>query len=116
MLGHEQVGPILKRAVGSEGRAKLMRFVENLTYGAGAVPLRLECMHGAGSPAAQRIVIERHTDWAERMKQARRLAGRLALVKGGGDCKRRHHQRLGVEEDQRKDMHKAGVLKEAKGR
>jgi len=75
MLGHEQVGPILKRAVGSEGRAKLMRFVENLTYGAGAVPLRLECMHGAGSPAAQRIVIERHTDWAERMKQARRLAG-----------------------------------------
>lgn len=34
-----------------------------------------ECMHGAGSPAAQRIVLERSTDWAERVAHARRLAG-----------------------------------------
>jgi len=74
-LDHERIGPILRSVVGSEARAKLLRFVENLTYGAGAVPLRLECMHGAGSPAAQRIVIERNTDWSARMAQARKLAG-----------------------------------------
>ena len=46
-----------------------------LTYGAGSVPLRIECMHGAGSPQAQRIVLERTVDWDAKVARARVLAG-----------------------------------------
>ncbi|MFZ5482541.1 MAG: 4-hydroxyphenylacetate 3-hydroxylase family protein [Myxococcota bacterium] len=56
-------------------RAKLLRLVEYMTYGSGAVPFRIECMHGAGSPQAQRVVLERTTDWEARVKLARGLAG-----------------------------------------
>jgi 4-hydroxybutyryl-CoA dehydratase/vinylacetyl-CoA-Delta-isomerase len=74
-LDHPEFGEALTTAVGGRERAKLLRLVESMTYGAGAIALRLECMHGAGSPAAQRIVLERQTDWVERMAQARKLAG-----------------------------------------
>lgn len=74
-LQHEEIGEELRRVVGTTERAKLLRLVEWMTYGSGAVPLRLECMHGAGSPQAQRIVLERRYDWAERVAHARRLAG-----------------------------------------
>jgi 4-hydroxybutyryl-CoA dehydratase/vinylacetyl-CoA-Delta-isomerase len=74
-LEHPRIGALLREAVGSPARAKMLRLVEYMTYGAGSVPFRIECMHGAGSPAAQRIVIERGTDWEGRMAQARRLAG-----------------------------------------
>jgi 4-hydroxybutyryl-CoA dehydratase/vinylacetyl-CoA-Delta-isomerase len=60
---------------GTEARGRLLRLVEWMSYGSGAVPLRIECMHGAGSPQAQRVVIERHVDWAARVAMARRLAG-----------------------------------------
>ena len=56
-------------------RAKALRLIEAMAYGAQAVPLRIECMHGAGSPQAQRIVLEREIDWDARMAAARRLAG-----------------------------------------
>jgi 4-hydroxybutyryl-CoA dehydratase / vinylacetyl-CoA-Delta-isomerase len=75
MLDHPLLGAALRVAVGGKRRAKLLRLVENLTYGSGAVPLRIECMHGAGSPQAQQVVIERLTDWDGRVSQARRLAG-----------------------------------------
>jgi len=74
-LDHPVLGERLKVVVGSKARAKLLRLVEWMTYGAGSVPLRIECMHGAGSPQAQRIVLERQTDWPARMAMARRLAG-----------------------------------------
>lgn len=74
-LEHPEHGEALRRVVGSETRAKTLRLVESMTYGSQAVPLRIECMHGAGSPQAQRIVLERRIDWAQRMNHARRLAG-----------------------------------------
>ncbi|MFW6049643.1 MAG: 4-hydroxyphenylacetate 3-hydroxylase family protein [Myxococcota bacterium] len=74
-LEHEEIGEALRGVVGSADRAKLLRLVEWMTYGSGAVPLRLECMHGAGSPQAQRIVLERRYDWEARVRHARRLAG-----------------------------------------
>ena len=46
-----------------------------MSYGSGAVPFRIECMHGAGSPQAQRIVLERTTDWEAKVARARALAG-----------------------------------------
>ena len=72
---HPRLGPIMANVSGGLRRARLLRLVEYMTYGAGAVPLRIECMHGAGSPAAQRIVIERTVDWPARMAAARALAG-----------------------------------------
>ncbi len=74
-LKHPEIGAQLQVAVGGEQRARLLRLVEWMTYGSGSVPLRIECMHGAGSPQAQRIVLERRIDWDVRMQQARRLAG-----------------------------------------
>jgi 4-hydroxybutyryl-CoA dehydratase/vinylacetyl-CoA-Delta-isomerase len=74
-LDHPELGPKLRAVVGDPERAKLLRLIEWMTYGSGAVPLRIECMHGAGSPQAQRIVIERRTDWEDKIALARRLAG-----------------------------------------
>lgn len=74
-LDHPRIGAPLRHAVGGKQRARLLRLVEYMSYGAGSIPLRIECMHGAGSPQAQRIVLERHTDWAQRVADARRLAG-----------------------------------------
>ena len=47
-------------------RIKLGRLIENMT---GSTPI-VECMHGAGSPQAQRVVIQRSIDWAEKKKLA----------------------------------------------
>jgi 4-hydroxybutyryl-CoA dehydratase/vinylacetyl-CoA-Delta-isomerase len=74
-LDHPDIGPALRQVVGSEARARGLRLIEFMAYGAGAVPLRIECMHGAGSPQAQRIVLERRIDWDAKIAQAKKLAG-----------------------------------------
>lgn len=79
-LEHPTYGKALRTVVGTDERARALRLVESMSYGAGSVPLRLECMHGAGSPQAQRIVLERAADWASRVRAARRLAGLPAAV------------------------------------
>src|SRR5690606_7080988 len=58
-LEHPEIGDALRAVAGSDARARALRLVEYMSYGAGSVPLRIECMHGAGSPQAQRIVLER---------------------------------------------------------
>jgi 4-hydroxybutyryl-CoA dehydratase/vinylacetyl-CoA-Delta-isomerase len=70
-----QIGAKLRTTLGSDTRVRTLRLLEWMSYGAGSVPLRIECMHGAGSPQAQRIVLERGIDWEARMKRARVLAG-----------------------------------------
>jgi 4-hydroxybutyryl-CoA dehydratase / vinylacetyl-CoA-Delta-isomerase len=87
-LEHPQYGEALRRVVGSDERARALRLVEYMSYGAGSVPLRLECMHGAGSPQAQRIVLERAVDWQARVRAARRLAGLPAAADEAGDDRR----------------------------
>lgn len=74
-LEHPELGAALRTVVGSDARARTLRLVEWMSYGAGSLPLRLECMHGAGSPQAQRIVLERGIDWDAKVRAARRLAG-----------------------------------------
>jgi 4-hydroxybutyryl-CoA dehydratase/vinylacetyl-CoA-Delta-isomerase len=80
-LDHPEIGSDVRLAAGTPDRAKLLRLVESMAYGSHSVPLRIECMHGAGSPQAQRIVLERHTDWDARAALAARLAG----LDGGGE-------------------------------
>ena len=62
-LDHPEVGPLLRRylagATGSaDDRARVLRLIESMTLGAGAVAFRTESMHGAGSPQAPRRRIE----------------------------------------------------------
>ena len=52
-------------------RMKVLRLIENMVAGAGAVGYLIESMHGAGPPAAQRIMIGRQAD----------LEGKIARVK-----------------------------------
>ncbi len=58
-----------------ENRIRILRLIENLTLGTGAVSYLVESLHGAGSPQAQKIMIGRLAN-IERMKNnARRIAG-----------------------------------------
>ena len=58
-----------------ENRVRILRLIENVTLGTGAVCYLTESMHGAGSPQAQKIMIGRTTD-IDRMKSAaKRLCG-----------------------------------------
>ena len=64
-----------KADVPTEKRLRLLRFIENLTYGRAAVSYRAESLHGAGSPQAQRIMIGRLAGLASKKQLAKRLAG-----------------------------------------
>jgi 4-hydroxybutyryl-CoA dehydratase/vinylacetyl-CoA-Delta-isomerase len=76
-LEDPEVGPYVRKYLAAaEGwdaveRMKVLRLIENLVAGAGAVAYLIESMHGAGSPMAQRIVIGRQGD----------VAGKVELVK-----------------------------------
>jgi len=76
-----EVGPILNKYfqglnnVPIEYRSRMLRLVENLTMGTGAVGYRTESMHGAGSPQAQRIVIGRNADFENKKNLAKAIVG-----------------------------------------
>ena len=61
--------------VPTEFRLRMFRLIENISMGLGAVGYRTESMHGAGSPQAQRIMIEREVDIDSKKKLAKILAG-----------------------------------------
>lgn len=79
-LRHEKIGPYLEKylkgvdAVSAENRLRILRLIENLTLGTGAVGYRTESMHGAGSPQAQRIMISRQADIEHKKELAKRIA------------------------------------------
>ena len=55
-------------------RMRMLRLIENLTMGRGAVAYLTESMHGAGSPQAQRVLISRLANVEEKKVYARSLA------------------------------------------
>jgi 4-hydroxybutyryl-CoA dehydratase / vinylacetyl-CoA-Delta-isomerase len=61
--------------VETEDRMRILRLIENLTAGIGAVAYRTESMHGAGSPEAQVIVIGRQSNMAYKKDLAKSIAG-----------------------------------------
>ncbi len=61
--------------VSTEDRMRILRLIENMTSGTGAVAYRTESMHGAGSPEAQVIVIGRLSDMNKKKDLAKALAG-----------------------------------------
>ena len=56
-------------------RMRILRLIENLTLGTAAVGYLTESMHGAGSPQAQRIMIARKINMAEKKAAAMQLCG-----------------------------------------
>ena len=61
-------------SVPTEDRMRILRLIENLTLGTGAVGYRTESMHGAGSPQAQRIMITRLGNLEHKKELAKRIA------------------------------------------
>jgi 4-hydroxybutyryl-CoA dehydratase/vinylacetyl-CoA-Delta-isomerase len=61
--------------VPTRDRLRMLRLIENLTLGAAAVGYLTESMHGAGSPQAQRIMINRTINMDEKTAAAKRLSG-----------------------------------------
>jgi 4-hydroxybutyryl-CoA dehydratase/vinylacetyl-CoA-Delta-isomerase len=61
--------------VPAENRLRILRLIENLTLGPGAVGYLTESMHGAGSPQAQKIMISRQVNMHQKQQSAKRLCG-----------------------------------------
>jgi 4-hydroxybutyryl-CoA dehydratase/vinylacetyl-CoA-Delta-isomerase len=78
---HPEIGPLLDKYlkgradVPTEYRMRILRLIENMTLGRNAVGYLTESMHGAGSPQAQRIMIQREMQTAFKKQLARILAG-----------------------------------------
>lgn len=78
---HEVAGPLLRKylapraGVSVDTRRRMLRLVENMTLGRNAVGYLTESLHGAGSPQAQRVQIQRLMDLEGKKRLAERLAG-----------------------------------------
>ena len=76
-----EVGPLLNKYlkgradVPTEYRMRIMRLIENMTLGRNAVGYLTESLHGAGSPQAQRIMIQRGMQIESKKQLARILSG-----------------------------------------
>jgi 4-hydroxybutyryl-CoA dehydratase/vinylacetyl-CoA-Delta-isomerase len=76
-----QIGAYVKKylvgieGVDSEKRMRLLRLIENITLGTGAVSYMTESIHGAGSPQAQKIMITRLADLESAKSYAFGLCG-----------------------------------------
>jgi 4-hydroxybutyryl-CoA dehydratase/vinylacetyl-CoA-Delta-isomerase len=64
-----------KEGVDSQTRMRVLRLIENITLGTGAVSYLTESIHGAGSPQAQKIMITRLADIEGAKAAARKLCG-----------------------------------------
>jgi len=78
-----EIGPYMKKYLAANpqyeavDRMKVLRLIENLTAGAGSVGYLIESMHGAGPPAAQRIMIGRQAGLDEK---ERRVMSLLSII------------------------------------
>ncbi len=76
-----ETGPMLKKYLAGrkgadvENRMRILRLIENMTMGRNAVGYLTESMHGAGSPQAQRIQIQRQMQLGYKKNLAKKLAG-----------------------------------------
>ena len=81
----ETTGPMLKKYLRGrsnmpvEVRQRMLRLIENMTLGRNAVGYLTESLHGAGSPQAQRIQIQRGMEVDTKKTYAEDLAGITGL-------------------------------------
>ena len=75
----EEIGQLIEKYLNTseetcaEDRYKVLRFIENLTMGLASISYRTESLHGAGSPQAQRIMISRQANLAEKKKLIKKI-------------------------------------------
>lgn len=80
-LKHPEIGRYIHKYlkavpdINTEYRFRMLTYIHAVTYGLTAASYRAESMHGAGSPQAQKIMIERETDMEAKQRLARSLAG-----------------------------------------
>ena len=78
---HAEIGAYVKKyftgkkGVDADTRMRLLRLIENITLGTGAVSYLTESIHGAGSPQAQKIMITRLADMEGAKAAAKKLCG-----------------------------------------
>ena len=58
-----------------EDRVRILRLIENITMGTGAVGYLTESIHGAGSPQAQKVMIGRLANLEQKKALAKKIAG-----------------------------------------
>jgi 4-hydroxybutyryl-CoA dehydratase/vinylacetyl-CoA-Delta-isomerase len=61
--------------VPTEARYRMLTLIHAMSFGLTAPSYRTESMHGAGSPQAQKIMIERETNMPHKQQLARSIAG-----------------------------------------
>lgn len=61
--------------ISAEDRIRCIRLIENITMGTGAVAYFTESIHGAGSPQAQKVMIQRYGNFEQKKRDARAIAG-----------------------------------------
>ena len=78
-LNDPVAGPYIKKYLAANpdypvvDRMKVLRLIENLVVGAGAVGYLVESMHGAGPPTAQRIMIGRQAGLEQKVERVKNL-------------------------------------------
>ncbi|MGP3667401.1 MAG: 4-hydroxyphenylacetate 3-hydroxylase family protein [Candidatus Bathyarchaeota archaeon] len=78
---HPEIGKYLNKYfkgkidIPTEHRTRILRLIENMTLGFGAVGYLVESLHGAGSPQTQKVMIRRLTDLEYKKKIAKEIAG-----------------------------------------
>lgn len=79
-LNHPKIGPFVEKylrgvaSIPTADRMRILRLIESITLGTSAANYRTESMHGAGSPEAQLIMIERLSDLESKKSLAKNLA------------------------------------------
>lgn len=79
-FNNPETGDYLKKylvganGVSAEDKVRALRLIETMCIGTGAVGYRTESLHGAGSPAAQKINIGRFANFEGKKSLAKRLA------------------------------------------
>ncbi len=79
-LRHPEIGQYVAKyfkgrsSIATENRMRVLRLIENITLGTAAVGYRTESMHGAGSPQAQRIMIQRQGNIEGKKLFAKKIA------------------------------------------
>jgi 4-hydroxybutyryl-CoA dehydratase/vinylacetyl-CoA-Delta-isomerase len=78
---HPEIGELIKKylkadpAYSTEERYRMLSLIHAMCFGVVAPSYHTESMHGAGSPQAQKIMIERETDMDAKQRFARSIAG-----------------------------------------
>lgn len=80
-LRHPQIGTYVDKYlrgvadIPTEARFRMLTLIHAMAFGLTAPSYRTESLHGAGSPQAQKIMIERETDMEAKQKFARSISG-----------------------------------------